>query len=99
MGGCSVGKRAVAVRKYLVCMVEKVGCHGRDIHTCENVKIRLEFLENSEFIYIISYCMAVYLLDENKSILKLHSIHHHNGREVNFVMKVTSVHSSCLTDR
>ena len=34
--------------------------------------------------------------DENKSILKLHSIHHHNGREVNFVMKVTSVHTSCL---
>ena len=34
--------------------------------------------------------------DENKSILKLHSIHHHNGREVNFIMKVTSVHSSCL---
>ena len=34
--------------------------------------------------------------DENKSILKLHSIHHHNGREVNFTMKVTDVHSSCL---
>ena len=28
--------------------------------------------------------------------VELHSIHHHNGREVNFVMKVTSVHSSCL---
>ena len=34
--------------------------------------------------------------DENKSILKLNSIHHHNGREVNFTMKVTDVHSSCL---
>ena len=35
--------------------------------------------------------------DENKSILKLHSIHHHNGREdVNFTMKVTGVHTSCL---
>ena len=35
--------------------------------------------------------------DENKSILKLHSNHHHNGREdVNFTMKVTGVHTSCL---
>ena len=34
--------------------------------------------------------------DENKSILKLHSIHHHNGRAVNFTMKVIDVHSSCL---
>ena len=35
--------------------------------------------------------------DENKSILKLHCIHHHNGREdVNFIMKVTGVHTSCL---
>ena len=34
--------------------------------------------------------------DENKSILKLHSIHHHNGREVNFIMKVTGVHSNSL---
>ena len=34
--------------------------------------------------------------DENKSILKLHSNHHHNGRPVNFIMKVTDVHSSCL---
>ena len=34
--------------------------------------------------------------DENKSILKLNSIHHHNGREENFTMKVTDVHSSCL---
>ena len=31
--------------------------------------------------------------DENKSILKLHSNHHHNG---NFTMKVTDVHSSSL---
>ena len=34
--------------------------------------------------------------DENKSILKLHSNHHHNGRAVNFIMKVTDVQSSCL---
>ena len=34
--------------------------------------------------------------DENKSILKLHSNHHHNGRAVNFIMKVTDLHSSCL---
>ena len=35
--------------------------------------------------------------DENKSVLKLHCNHHHNGREdVNFSMKVTGVHESCL---
>ena len=35
--------------------------------------------------------------DENKSVLRLHSIHHHNGREdANFTMKVTGVHTSCL---
>ena len=34
--------------------------------------------------------------DENKSILKLHSNHHHNGSAINFIMKVTEVHSSCL---
>ena len=35
--------------------------------------------------------------DENKSVLKLHSIHHHNGRlDVNFSMKVTGLHSNSL---
>ena len=34
--------------------------------------------------------------DENKSILKLHVNHHHNRREVNFIMKVADVHPSCL---
>ena len=35
--------------------------------------------------------------DENKSVLKLHAIHHHNGRnDVNFIMKVTGFHSSSL---
>ena len=35
--------------------------------------------------------------DENKSVLKLHSIHHHNGRaDINFSMKVTGLHSSSL---
>ena len=34
--------------------------------------------------------------DENKSILKLHANHHHNRREVNFIMKVADVHPSCL---
>ena len=35
--------------------------------------------------------------DENKSVPRLHSIHHHNGREdVHFSMKVTGVHTSCL---
>ena len=35
--------------------------------------------------------------DENKSVLKLHSLHHHNGRgDVNFKMKVTGTHTSSL---
>ena len=35
--------------------------------------------------------------DENKSVLKLHSLHHHNGRDnVNFTMKVTGTHTSSL---
>ena len=34
--------------------------------------------------------------DENKSVLKLHSIHHHNGRDVNCSMKVTGLHSTSL---
>ena len=35
--------------------------------------------------------------DENKSVLKLHSIHHHNGRlDINFSMKVTGLHSTSL---
>ena len=32
--------------------------------------------------------------DENKSVLKLHSLDHHNGRgDVNFTMKVTGTHT------
>ena len=35
--------------------------------------------------------------DENKSVLKLHSLHHHNGRDdVNLTMKVTGTHTSSL---
>ena len=35
--------------------------------------------------------------DENKSVLKLHAIHHHNGRaDVNFSMKVIGLHSNSL---
>ena len=35
--------------------------------------------------------------DENKSVLKLHSLHHHNGRDdVNFTMKVTGTHTNSL---
>ena len=35
--------------------------------------------------------------DENKSVLKLHSLDHHNGRgDVNFTMKVTGTHTSSL---
>ena len=35
--------------------------------------------------------------DESKSVLKLHAIHHHNGRvDVNFTMKVTGLHSNSL---
>ena len=35
--------------------------------------------------------------DENKSVLKLHSLHHHNGRDdVNYTMKVTGTHRSSL---
>ena len=35
--------------------------------------------------------------DINKSVLKLHAIHHHNGRDdVNFTMKVTGSHPNCL---
>ena len=35
--------------------------------------------------------------DANKSVLKLHSIHHHDGRaDVNFSMKVTGSHPNCL---
>ena len=34
---------------------------------------------------------------ESKSVLKLHAIHHHNGRvDVNFSMKVTGLHSNSL---
>ena len=33
----------------------------------------------------------------HKSVLKLHSLHHHNGRDnVNFTMKVTGTHTSSL---
>ena len=35
--------------------------------------------------------------DANKSVLKLHSIHHHDARaDVNFSMKVTGSHPNCL---
>ena len=35
--------------------------------------------------------------DANKSVLKLHAIHHHEGRaDVNFSMKVTGSHTNCL---
>ena len=35
--------------------------------------------------------------DESKSVLKLHAIHHHNGRlDVNFSMKITGLHSNSL---
>ena len=35
--------------------------------------------------------------DENKSVLKLHANHHHNGRvDVNFTMKVTGLHTNSL---
>ena len=34
--------------------------------------------------------------DENKSVLKLHANHHHNGAEVRFSMKVTGVHNDSL---
>ena len=35
--------------------------------------------------------------DENKSVLKLHANHHHNGRvDVNFTMKVTGMHTNSL---
>ena len=34
--------------------------------------------------------------DENKSVLKLHANHHHNGAEVRFSMRVTGVHDDSL---
>ena len=35
--------------------------------------------------------------DVNKSVLKLHAIHHHEGRaDVKFSMKVTGSHPNCL---
>ena len=35
--------------------------------------------------------------DENKSVLKLHANHHHNGRvDVNFTMKVSGLHTNSL---
>ena len=34
--------------------------------------------------------------DENKSVLKLHSQHHHNGADVRYSMRVTGVHKDCL---
>ena len=37
--------------------------------------------------------------DENKSVLRLHAVHHHhiNGRaDINFTMKVTGAHTSSL---
>ena len=34
--------------------------------------------------------------DENKSVLKLHSNHFHNGRDVRYTMRVTGVHNDSL---
>ena len=34
--------------------------------------------------------------DENKSVLKLHSNHHHDGRDVRYTMRVTRVHNDSL---
>ena len=34
--------------------------------------------------------------DENKSVLKLHANHHHNGAEVRFSTRVTGVHNDSL---
>ena len=34
--------------------------------------------------------------DENRSILKLHSNHHHGGADVRFIMKVTGLHNDSL---
>ena len=34
--------------------------------------------------------------DENKSVLKLHSNHHHDGRDVRYSMRVTGVHNDSL---
>ena len=34
--------------------------------------------------------------DENKSVLKLHSNHHHNGADVRYSMIVTGVHKDCM---
>ena len=34
--------------------------------------------------------------DENKSVLKLHANHHHNGADVRFSMRVTGVHNDSL---
>ena len=34
--------------------------------------------------------------NENKSVLKLHSNHHHNGADVRYSMIVTGVHKDCM---
>ena len=36
-------------------------------------------------------------VDENKSVLKLHSNHHHNGADVRYSMRVTGVHNDSLS--
>ena len=36
-------------------------------------------------------------VDENKSVLKLHSNHHHNEADVRYSMRVTGVHNDCLS--
>ena len=34
--------------------------------------------------------------DVNKSVLQLHSLHHHNGADVRYSMKVTGLHNDSL---
>ena len=47
-------------------------------------------------IIIIIYQVNQLAENENKSVLKLHANHHHNGAEVRFSMRVTGVHNDSL---
>ena len=40
--------------------------------------------------------MEAAVADENKSVLQLHSNHHHNGAEVRYSMRVTGLHNDSL---